>query len=108
MEPGVIASDEHAEWKESERGQRLVAPEPSVGTRPSGKCCVVFSLIGDLRMLPAGTELAGYRNVHRGGRQLANECISLPRLWTGGTGIGEFFDEEVNDIWLHPSIGQSR
>ena len=59
-------------------------------------------------MLPAGTEIAAIDTCISRREQLANECISLPRLLAlGATGIGAFFDEEVNRyLGLSSELGQ--
>jgi nitroreductase len=77
--------------------QRVAAAGLSLGQDLAGNACVAFSMIGDLDRAARAHGDRGYRYVHfeagaMGHRlYLAAEAFSL-----GATGIGAFYDEEVN------------
>jgi SagB-type dehydrogenase family enzyme len=98
LEPGVYRYwPEHAELEKIKQGdQRLVAAALSLGQDLAANACVVFSMIGDFENAARSYGDRGYRYVHFeagaiGQRMyLAAEALSLR-----ATGIGAFFDEEV-------------
>ena len=101
---------EHAELEKIKEGdQRLAAVALSLGQDLTGNACVAFSMIGDLENATRIYGDRGYRYVHFeagaiGQRMyLASEALGLR-----ATGIGAFFDEEVNRyLSLSPELGQA-
>jgi Nitroreductase family len=98
LEPGVYRFwPEHAELERIKAGdQRLVVAALSLGQDLAGNACVAFSMIGDF-------ENAANRYGDLGQRMyLAAEALGLR-----ATGIGAFFDEEVNRyLGLSSELGQ--
>jgi SagB-type dehydrogenase family enzyme len=98
LAPGVYRYwPEHAELEKIKQGdQRLVAAALSLGQDLAANACVAFSMIGDFENAARSYGDRGYRYVHFeagaiGQRMyLAAEALSLR-----ATGIGAFFDEEV-------------
>jgi nitroreductase len=99
-------------WKYRDRAyrgdQRLVAAALSLGQDLAGNACVAFSMIGDFENAARNFGDRGYRYVHFeagaiGQRMyLASEALGLR-----ATGIGAFFDEEVNRyLGLTPELEQ--
>ncbi len=110
LEPGVYRYWlEHAELEKIKTGdQRLVAAALSLGQDLAGNACLAFSMIGDFENAARSYGDRGYRYVHFeagaiGQRMyLASEALGLR-----ATGIGAFFDEEVNRyLSLSPELGQ--
>ena len=110
LAPGVYRYwPEHAELEKIKEGdQRLVAAALSLGQDLAGNACLAFSMIGDFENAARGYGDRGYRYVHFeagaiGQRMyLASEALGLR-----ATGIGAFFDEEVNRyLGLAPELGQ--
>jgi len=110
LAPGVYRYwPEHAELEKIKEGdQRRVAAALSLGQDLAGNACLVFSMIGDFENAALGYGDRGYRYVHFeagaiGQRMyLASEALGLR-----ATGIGAFFDEEVNRyLGLAPELGQ--
>jgi SagB-type dehydrogenase family enzyme len=108
--PGVYRYwPEHAELEIIKKGdQRLVAAALSLGQDLAGSACLAFSMIGDFENAARSYGDRGYRYVHFeagaiGQRMyLASEALGLR-----ATGIGAFFDEEVNRyLSLSPELGQ--
>ncbi len=108
--PGVYRYwPEHAELEIIKQGdQRLVAAALSLGQDLAGNACLAFSMIGDFENAARSYGDRGYRYVHFeagaiGQRMyLASEALGLR-----ATGIGAFFDEEVNRyLSLSPELGQ--
>jgi SagB-type dehydrogenase family enzyme len=108
--PGVYRYwPEHAELEKIKEGdQRLVAAALSLGQDLAGNACLAFSMIGDFENAARSYGDRGYRYVHFeagaiGQRMyLASEALGLR-----ATGIGAFFDEEVNRyLSLAPELGQ--
>jgi SagB-type dehydrogenase family enzyme len=100
---------EHAELEKIKEGdQRLTAAALSLGQDLAGNACLAFSMIGDFENAARNYGDRGYRYVHFeagaiGQRMyLASEALGLR-----ATGIGAFFDEEVNRyLRLTPELGQ--
>jgi SagB-type dehydrogenase family enzyme len=110
LAPGVYRYwPEHAELEKIKEGdQRLVAAALSLGQDLAGNACLAFSMIGDFENAARNYGDRGYRYVHFeagaiGQRMyLASEALGLR-----ATGIGAFFDEEVNRyLSLSPERGQ--
>jgi SagB-type dehydrogenase family enzyme len=110
LAPGVYRYwPEHAELEKIKEGdQRLVAAALSLGQDLAGNACLAFSMIGDFENAAQSYGHRGYRYVHFeagaiGQRMyLASEALGLR-----ATGIGAFFDEEVNRyLGLSPELGQ--
>jgi SagB-type dehydrogenase family enzyme len=110
LAPGVYRYwPEHAELERIKEGdQRLVAAALSLGQDLAGNACLAFSMIGDFENAARSYGDRGYRYVHFeagaiGQRMyLASEALGLR-----ATGIGAFFDEEVNRyLDLAPELGQ--
>ena len=110
LAPGVYRYwPEHAELERFKEGdQRSVAAALSLGQNLAGNACLAFSMIGDFENAARSYGDRGYRYVHFeagaiGQRMyLASEALGLR-----ATGIGAFFDEEVNRyLSLSPELGQ--
>jgi SagB-type dehydrogenase family enzyme len=110
LAPGVYRYwPEHAELEKIKDGdQRLVAAALSLGQDLAGNACLAFSMIGDFENAARSYGNRGYRYVHFeagaiGQRMyLASEALGLR-----ATGIGAFFDDEVNRyLGLAPELGQ--
>ena len=110
LAPGVYRYwPEHAELEKIKDGdQRLVAAALSLGQDLAGNACLAFSMIGDFESAARSYGDRGYRYVHFeagaiGQRMyLASEALGLR-----ATGIGAFFDDEVNRyLGLAPELGQ--
>jgi SagB-type dehydrogenase family enzyme len=110
LAPGVYRYwPEHAELEKIKKGdQRLVAAALSLGQELAGNACLAFSMIGDFENATRSYGDRGYRYVHfeagaAGQRMyLASEALGLR-----ATGVGAFFDEEVNRyLGLSPELGQ--
>jgi SagB-type dehydrogenase family enzyme len=110
LAPGVYRYwPEHAELEKIKEGnQRLVATALSLGQDLAGNACLAFSMIGDLENAARSYGDRGYRYVHFeagaiGQRMyLASEALGLR-----ATGIGAFFDGEVNRyLSVAPELGQ--
>jgi SagB-type dehydrogenase family enzyme len=108
--PGVYRYwPEHAELEIIKEGdQRLVAAALSLGQNLAANACLAFSMISDFENAARSYGDRGYRYVHFeagaiGQRMyLASEALGLR-----ATGIGAFFDEEVNRyLGLSPELGQ--
>jgi SagB-type dehydrogenase family enzyme len=110
LAPGVYRYwPEYAELEKIKDGdQRLAVAALSLGQDLAGNACVAFSMIGDFENAVSRYGDRGYRYVHFeagaiGQRMyLAAEAVGL-----GATGIGAFFDEEVNRyLGLASELGQ--
>jgi SagB-type dehydrogenase family enzyme len=110
LAPGVYRYwPEHAGLEKIKEGdQRQVAAALSLGQDLAGNACVAFSMIGNFENAARSYGDRGYRYVHFeagaiGQRMyLASEALGLR-----ATGIGAFFDEEVNRyLNLAPELGQ--
>jgi SagB-type dehydrogenase family enzyme len=99
LEPGVYRYwPGHAELEPIRLGdQRVAAAGLSLGQDLAGNACVAFSMIADLAGAAHCHGDRGYRYAHfeagaiGQGLYLAAEALGL-----GATGIGAFFDDEVN------------
>jgi SagB-type dehydrogenase family enzyme len=110
LAPGVYRYwPEHFELEKIREGdQRMVAAALSLGQDLAGNACLAFSMISDFENAARSYGDRGYRYVHFeagviGQRMyLASEALDLR-----ATGIGAFFDDEVNRyLSLVPETGQ--
>jgi SagB-type dehydrogenase family enzyme len=110
LAPGVYRYwPEHAQLEKIKEGdQRLIAAALSLGQDLAGNACLAFSMIGDFENAARSYGNRTYRYVHFeagaiGQRMyLASEALGLR-----ATGIGAFFDEEVNRyLSLAPELGR--
>jgi SagB-type dehydrogenase family enzyme len=110
LPPGVYRYwPEHAELEKIKEGdQRLVAAALSLGQDLIGNACVAFSMIGDLENATQIYGDRGYRYVHFEAGALGQRMyLASEALGLRATGIGAFFDEEVNRyLSLSPELGQ--
>ena len=110
LEPGVYRFwPEHAELERIKAGdQRLVAAALSLGQELAGNACVAFSMIGDFEGASSRYGDRGYRYVHFEAGAIGQRMyLAAEALGLRATGIGAFFDEEVNRyLGLSPELGQ--
>jgi SagB-type dehydrogenase family enzyme len=110
LEPGVYRFwPEHAELERIKAGdQRLVAAALSLGQDLAGNACVAFSMIGDFENAASRYGDRGYRYVHFEAGAIGQRMyLAAEALGLGATGIGAFFDEEVNRyLGLSSELGQ--
>jgi len=110
LEPGVYRYwPEHAELERIKAGdQRLVAAALSLGQDLAGNACVAFSMIGDFENAASRYGDRGYRYVHFEAGAIGQRMyLAAEALGLGATGIGAFFDDEVNRyLSLAPEFGQ--
>jgi SagB-type dehydrogenase family enzyme len=110
LAPGVYRFwPEHAELEKiKDGGQRLVAAALSLGQDLAGNACVAFSMIGDFEYAARSYGDRGYRYVHFEAGAIGQRMyLAAEALGLGATGIGAFFDEEVNRyLGLSSELGQ--
>ncbi len=110
LAPGVYRYwPEHAELEKIKEGdQRLVASALSLGQDLAGNACVAFSMIGDFENAARLHGDRGYRYVHfEAGAMGQRMYLAAEALGLRATGIGAFFDEQVNQyLGLSPELGQ--
>jgi SagB-type dehydrogenase family enzyme len=110
LEPGVYRFwPEHAELERIKAGdQRLVAAALSLGQDLAGNACVAFSMIGDFGNAASRYGDRGYRYVHFEAGAIGQRMyLAAEALGLGATGIGAFFDEDVNRyLNLSSELGQ--
>jgi SagB-type dehydrogenase family enzyme len=110
LEPGVYRFwPEQAELERIKAGdQRLVAAALSLGQDLAGNACVAFSMIGDFENASSRYGDRGYRYVHFEAGAIGQRLyLAAVALGLGATGIGAFFDEEVNRyLGLSSELGQ--
>jgi SagB-type dehydrogenase family enzyme len=89
---------ESAELERIKTGdQRLVAAALSLGQDLAGNACVAFSMIGDFESAASRHGDRGYRYVHFEAGAIGQRMyLAAEALGLRATGIGAFFDEEVN------------
>lgn len=108
--PGVYRFwPEHVELQKIKEGdQRLVAAALSLGQDLAGNACVTFSMIGDFKSAAGKYGDRGYRYVHFEAGAIGQRLyLAAEALGLGATGIGAFFDEDVNRyLSLAPELGQ--
>ncbi len=88
--------------------QRLVAAALSLGQQLAGNACLTFSMIGDLDRATAKYGDRAYRYVHFEAGAIGQRLyLAAEALGLGATGIGAFYDDEVNGyLNLTPEQGQ--
>jgi len=88
--------------------QRLVAAALSLGQALAGNACVAFSMIGDFENASRSYGDRGYRYVHFEAGAIGHRMyLASEALGLRATGIGAFFDDEVNRyLNLSPELGQ--
>ena len=110
LPPGVYRFwPDHAELERIKLGdQRMVAAALSLGQNLAGNSCVAFSMIGDFRNAASSYGDRGYRYVHfEAGAIDQRMYLAAEALGLRATGIGAFFDDEVNRyLGLTPELGQ--
>jgi SagB-type dehydrogenase family enzyme len=110
LEPGVYRH--WPECKELERlksgDQRVMAAGLSLGQELAGNACVAFSMIADLDLATASHGHRGYRYAHFEAGAIGHRMyLAAEALGFQATGIGAFFDDEVNVyLGLAPDRGQ--
>jgi SagB-type dehydrogenase family enzyme len=108
--PGVYRYwPEHAALEKIKDGdQRLVAAALSLGQDLAGNACVALSMIGDFETAFRRYGDRGYRYVHFEAGAIGQRLyLAAESLGLRATGIGAFFDEEVNRyLNLAPERGQ--
>jgi len=110
LAPGVYRYwPEHAELEKIKDGdQRLAVAALSLGQDLAGNACVAFSLIGDFENAASRYGDRGYRYVHFEAGAIGQRMyLTAEAVGLGATGIGAFFDEEVNRyLDLASELGQ--
>ena len=110
LPPGVYKFlPECAELEQAKRGdQRLMSAGLSLGQNLAGNACVCFSMIGDLNRAADHYGDRGYRYVHFEAGAIGHAFyLASESLGLGATGIGAFYDDEVNQyLNLAPAHGQ--
>jgi SagB-type dehydrogenase family enzyme len=110
LSPGVYRYwPEHAELEKIKEGdQRLKAAALSLGQDLAGNACLAFSMIGDFENAAHIYGDRGYRYVHFEAGAIGQRMyVASEALGLRATGIGAFFDEEVNRyLSLSPELGQ--
>jgi SagB-type dehydrogenase family enzyme len=88
--------------------QRVAAAGLSLGQDLAGNACVTFSMIGDLDRAVRAHGDRGYRFVHFEAGAIGQRLyLAAEALGLGATGIGAFFDDEVDRyLKLAPEQGQ--
>ena len=110
LAPGVYRYlPEHAELQKIKDGdQRLIASALSLGQDLAGNACLAFSMIGDFENAARLYGDRGYRYVHFEAGAIGQRMyLAAEALGLRATGIGAFFDEQVNQyLGLSPQQGQ--
>jgi SagB-type dehydrogenase family enzyme len=110
LRPGVYRYwPEHAELEKIKEGdQRLVAAALSLGQDLAGNACLAFSMIGNFENAARLYGDRGYRYVHFEAGAIGQRMyLAAEALGLRATGIGAFFDEQVNQyLGLSPEAGQ--
>jgi SagB-type dehydrogenase family enzyme len=88
--------------------QRVAAAGLSLGQDLAGNACVAFSMIADLERAARAHGDRGYRYAHFEAGAIGQHLyLAAEALGLGATGIGAFFDDEVNGyLKLAPGAGQ--
>jgi SagB-type dehydrogenase family enzyme len=110
LTPGVYRYwPERAELEKIKEGdQRLIAAALSLGQDLAGNACLAFSMIADFENAAYIYGERGYRYVHfEAGAMGQRMYLAAAALGLGATGIGAFFDDEVNRyLSIAPALGQ--
>jgi SagB-type dehydrogenase family enzyme len=88
--------------------QKLMAAGLSLGQSLAGNACVAFSMVADIERAVRAHGDRGYRYVHIEAGAIGHRLyIAAEALGLGATGIGAFFDDQVNRyLELSPEQGQ--
>jgi SagB-type dehydrogenase family enzyme len=108
LEPGVYRHwPERGELELVRAGdQRVAAAGLSLGQDLAGNACVAFSMIADFDRAVQAHGDRGYRYVHFEAGGIGQRLyFAAESLGLGATGIGAFYDDEVNR-YLNPEPGQ--
>jgi SagB-type dehydrogenase family enzyme len=99
LSPGVykflpeLAELQQVKWGD----QRLTSAGLSLGQNLAANACVCFSMIGDLNRAADHYGDRGYRYVHFEAGAVGHAFyLAAESLGLGATGIGAFYDDEVN------------
>ena len=106
LEPGVYRHwPERGELEQIRSGdQRVAAAGLSLGQDLAGNACVAFSMIADLDRAVRSYGDRGYRYVHFEAGAIGQRLyLAAEALGLRATGIGAFFDDEVNRYLDLPS-----
>ena len=77
--------------------QKVMIAGLSLGQSLAGNACVAFSMIGDLERAVRANGDRGYRYVHMEAGAIGHRLyVAAEALGLGATGIGAFFDDDVN------------
>jgi SagB-type dehydrogenase family enzyme len=90
-----------------QRAYRTTAAALSLGQNLAGNACAAFSIIGDFENAVSRYGDRGYRYVHFEAGAIGQRIyLAAKAIGLGATGIGAFFDEEVNRyLGLSPEFG---
>ena len=103
LEPGVYRFWPEGGALELVRGgdQRVAAAGLSLGQDLAGNACIAFSMIGDLERATRAHGDRGYRYAHFEAGAIGHRLYLIAEaLGLAATGIGAFYDDEVNQ-YLH-------
>jgi SagB-type dehydrogenase family enzyme len=110
LAPGVYRYlPEHGKLEKIKDGdQRLISSALSLGQDLAGNACVALSMIGDFENAARLYGDRGYRYVHFEAGAIGQRMyLAAEALGLRATGIGAFFDEQVNQyLRLSPELGQ--
>ena len=110
LDPGVYRYWPQGDSLELVRSgdQRVMAAGLSLGQSLAGNACVAFSMIADIERAVRAHGDRGYRYVHFEAGAIGHRLyIAAEALGLGATGIGAFFDDEV-DRYLELSSDQGQ
>jgi SagB-type dehydrogenase family enzyme len=99
LRPGVYRYwPQHAQLEQIRSGeQRVIAAGLSLGQDLAGNACVAFSMIADLERAARLHGERGYRYVHFEAGAIGHRLYRAAEAFgLGATGIGAFYDDEVN------------
>jgi SagB-type dehydrogenase family enzyme len=106
LAPGVYRHwPQHSELEQIKSGdQRVAAAGLSLGQDLAGNACVAFSMIADLDRATRAHGDRGYRYVHFEAGAIGHHLyLAAEALGLGSTGIGAFFDDDVQRYLDLPS-----
>ena len=105
LEPGVYRfwGDQTGLERIKHGDQRVAAAGLSLGQDLAGNACVAFSMIADLDRAVRAHGDRGYRYVHFEAGAIGQRLyLAAEALGLGATGIGAFFDGQVNRYLILP------
>jgi SagB-type dehydrogenase family enzyme len=110
LPPGLYRFREESATLEKMKGgdQRVIAAGLSLGQQLAGNACVTFSMAGDLELATRLHGNRGYRYPYFEAGAIGQRLyLAAEALGLGATGIGAFYDDEVNRyLNLDPKRGQ--